>query len=59
MFKFYSSDDDELIEQTNIGIMCKIHFENFISVLLIKIVKIYEISVFHREIWIKYLYTNL
>ena len=29
MLKFYYSDNDELTEQTNVGINDKNHFENF------------------------------
>ena len=50
MFIFKNSDNDELIEQTNVGITDKIHFENFGRDLLLKYVKIQEISVFHRNL---------
>ena len=48
-----------LTEQKHVGIRDKIHFDNFGGVLVIKYIKIPEISVFHKEIYKKYQYTNL
>ena len=47
-----------LIAQKYVGIIDKTLFENFGGVLVIKYVKIPEISVCHREIYKKYQYTN-
>ena len=48
-----------LTEQKHVGIRDKMPFDNFGGVLVIKYFKIPEISVFHKERYKKYQYTNL
>ena len=48
-----------LTEEKLVGIRDKMHFENFGGLFVIKYIKIPEISVFHKDIYKKYQYTNL
>ena len=59
MFKLSPSDNDMLTKQKHVGIRDKMPFDNFGGVLVVKYIKIPEISVFHKEIYKKYQYTNL